>query len=115
MPRKACSVMSEKLRFLEEWLAGKTSRTELCAAYGISRKSAYALWASPPSASSADRRFSCSFSPSSSAPNLPRLAFRSLNRGCLPTNHRLRFRVVDDCGVRNRWWPLIPNHCWILH
>lgn len=36
--------MSERKRFIEEWMKGSGSCSELCEAYGISRKTAYKWW-----------------------------------------------------------------------
>lgn len=41
MPWRAGSVMDERVRFVAERLAGEVTMAELCAAYGISRKTGY--------------------------------------------------------------------------
>src|ERR1700740_1695615 len=43
MPWRETCVVDEKVRFIEEWLAGEGSMTELCLRYGISRKTGYAV------------------------------------------------------------------------
>jgi putative transposase len=41
MPWLEASAVDQRLRFVAEWLAGETSMTELCGAYGISRRTGY--------------------------------------------------------------------------
>ena len=41
MPWRESRAMDERLRFAAEWLAGEVSKTELCEAYGISRRVGY--------------------------------------------------------------------------
>ncbi len=41
MPWLESSAMDERLRFVAEWLSGEVSKTELCEAYGISRRVGY--------------------------------------------------------------------------
>lgn len=41
MPWLESSAMDDRLRFVTEWLSGDVSRTELCEAYGISRRVGY--------------------------------------------------------------------------
>src|SRR5258708_19535232 len=43
MPWKECSVMDERLQFVARHLAGE-SMTELCRAFGISRKTGYKIF-----------------------------------------------------------------------
>ena len=43
MPRKACSVMDERLRFIARLLGGE-SMSELCREAGISRKTGYKIF-----------------------------------------------------------------------
>lgn len=41
MPWLESCAMDERLRFVGEWLSGEVSKTELCEAYGISRRVGY--------------------------------------------------------------------------
>ena len=41
MPWSERCVMDERVRFVGEWLGGEVSKTELCEAYGISRRTGY--------------------------------------------------------------------------
>lgn len=40
MPWKETSVMDQRIRFIADWLSEDYRKTELCAAYGISRPTA---------------------------------------------------------------------------
>lgn len=41
MPWRESCAMDERLRFISDWLGGDVSKTELCEAYGISRRAGY--------------------------------------------------------------------------
>lgn len=41
MPRKASSVVDERVKFIAEVLKGERSITDLCQLYGIARKTGY--------------------------------------------------------------------------
>jgi len=41
MPWSETSVMDQKMKFVADWMRGRHTMSELCALYGISRKSAY--------------------------------------------------------------------------
>lgn len=43
MPWKVRSVVKERMEFLEGWLSGEKSRSELCREFGISRKTGYKI------------------------------------------------------------------------
>ena len=41
MPWRESCAMDERVRFIADWLSGEVSKTELCEAYGISRRTGY--------------------------------------------------------------------------
>ena len=52
MPWKECSVMDERLRFVAQLLDGE-AMSEVCRAFGISRKTGYKIFETPPEAAHA--------------------------------------------------------------